>query len=82
MTDRKVTGAHYGLSDWLLQRLTALEQEKILTEYREVLDNIADLLDILARPERIWSDVTPDFSRRSIISNKASDGAVPRSTLM
>ena len=24
VTDRKVTGAHYGLSDWLLQRLTAL----------------------------------------------------------
>jgi DNA gyrase subunit A len=36
-----------------LQRLTALEQDKILTEYREVLDDIADLLDILARPERI-----------------------------
>jgi succinate dehydrogenase / fumarate reductase membrane anchor subunit len=24
VTDRKVTGAHYGLRDWLLQRLTAL----------------------------------------------------------
>jgi succinate dehydrogenase / fumarate reductase membrane anchor subunit len=24
VTDRKVTGAHYGLTDWLLQRLTAL----------------------------------------------------------
>ena len=24
VTDRKVTGAHYGLSDWLLQRMTAL----------------------------------------------------------
>jgi DNA gyrase subunit A len=36
-----------------LQRLTGLEQDKILAEYREVMDQIADLLDILARPERI-----------------------------
>ncbi|SAI68197.1 DNA gyrase subunit A [Bordetella ansorpii] len=36
-----------------LQRLTGLEQDKIVGEYREVMDNIADLLDILSRPERI-----------------------------
>ncbi|MDR1854007.1 MAG: DNA gyrase subunit A [Azoarcus sp.] len=36
-----------------LQRLTGLEQDKIVSEYREVIDLIADLLDILARPERI-----------------------------
>jgi DNA gyrase subunit A len=36
-----------------LQRLTNLEQDKILDEYREVMDQIGDLLDILARPERI-----------------------------
>ncbi|MBN9696515.1 MAG: DNA topoisomerase 4 subunit A, partial [Zoogloea sp.] len=36
-----------------LQRLTGLEQDKIVAEYKEVMDNIADLLDILARPERI-----------------------------
>jgi DNA gyrase subunit A len=36
-----------------LQRLTGLEQDKILAEYREVIDLITDLLDILARPERI-----------------------------
>jgi len=36
-----------------LQRLTGLEQDKIVGEYREVMDKIADLLDILARPERI-----------------------------
>jgi DNA gyrase subunit A len=36
-----------------LQRLTGLEQDKIVAEYREVMDQIADLLDILARPERI-----------------------------
>ncbi len=36
-----------------LQRLTGLEQEKIRDEYREVMERIADLLDILAHPERI-----------------------------
>ncbi|AHV94860.1 DNA gyrase, A subunit [Bordetella holmesii 30539] len=36
-----------------LQRLTGLEQDKIIGEYKEVMDTIADLLDILARPERI-----------------------------
>jgi DNA gyrase subunit A len=36
-----------------LQRLTGLEQDKIVTEYRETMDRIADLLDILAKPERI-----------------------------
>ncbi|MDD3353483.1 DNA gyrase subunit A [Zoogloea sp.] len=36
-----------------LQRLTGLEQDKIVAEYRDVMAAIADLLDILARPERI-----------------------------
>ncbi|MGH8664852.1 MAG: DNA gyrase subunit A [Burkholderiales bacterium] len=36
-----------------LQRLTGLEQDKIVTEYREMMDRIADLLDVLAKPERI-----------------------------
>ncbi len=36
-----------------LQRLTGLEQDKILSEYREVIATIEDLLDILARPERV-----------------------------
>ncbi|AJX33546.1 DNA gyrase subunit A [Burkholderia oklahomensis] len=36
-----------------LQRLTGLEQDKIIGEYRDVMAQIADLLDILARPERI-----------------------------
>lgn len=36
-----------------LQRLTGLEQDKIVSEYREVMAQILDLLDILARPERI-----------------------------
>ncbi|MFM2052003.1 MAG: gyrase subunit, partial [Pseudomonadota bacterium] len=36
-----------------LQRLTGLEQDKIIGEYRDVMAAIADLLDILARPERV-----------------------------
>ncbi|GAB3501907.1 DNA gyrase subunit A [Curvibacter fontanus] len=36
-----------------LQRLTGLEQDKIVTEYKEVMAEIEDLLDILARPERV-----------------------------
>ncbi|HEY8069385.1 MAG TPA: DNA gyrase subunit A [Burkholderiales bacterium] len=36
-----------------LQRLTGLEQDKIRDEYREVMLTIADLLDILDKPERI-----------------------------
>jgi DNA gyrase subunit A len=31
-----------------LQRLTGLEQDKIVQEYRDVMGLIADLLDILA----------------------------------
>jgi DNA gyrase subunit A len=36
-----------------LQRLTGLEQDKIVAEYREVVAQIGDLLDVLARPARI-----------------------------
>jgi DNA gyrase subunit A len=36
-----------------LQRLTGLEQGKIVEEYRELLEKIADYLDILANPARI-----------------------------
>src|SRR5438128_1177679 len=36
-----------------LQRLTGLEQDKITTEYKDVMEQIVDLLDILAKPERV-----------------------------
>src|SRR5205085_63412 len=61
--------AHYGLQEdnlyrlsdtqaqeilqMRLQRLTGLEQDKIVGEYKEVMAEIADLLDILARKERV-----------------------------
>jgi DNA gyrase subunit A len=65
-----------------LQRLTALEQDKIVNEYREVMDTIADLLDILAKPERITSIIGDEIkqvkeqfgdARRSEIQLNAQD---------
>ena len=44
-----------------LQRLTGLEQDKIVGEYREVMDVITDLLDILARPERITAIIVEEL---------------------
>jgi len=65
-----------------LQRLTGLEQDKIVNEYGEVLANIADLLDILARPERITEIIAQELvairdqfgdARRSEIIVNAQD---------
>ena len=36
-----------------LQRLTGLEQDKIIAEYKDIMATILDLLDILSKPERI-----------------------------
>jgi DNA gyrase subunit A len=36
-----------------LQRLTGLEQDKIVAEYKDIMAVIEDLLDILAKPERV-----------------------------
>ena len=44
-----------------LQRLTGLEQEKIVSEYREVVDRILDLLDILAKPARITAIIRDEL---------------------
>jgi len=65
-----------------LQRLTALEQDKIVGEYREVMDNIVDLLDILAKPARITTIIADELravkaqfgdTRRSEIQLNAED---------
>ncbi|MFS8934947.1 DNA gyrase subunit A [Cupriavidus taiwanensis] len=45
-----------------LQRLTGLEQDKIVQEYRDIMAEIADLLDILARPERITSIIIDELT--------------------
>jgi len=45
-----------------LQRLTGLEQDKILSEYREVIAAIEDLLDILAKPERVTRIIADELT--------------------
>ena len=68
--------------DMRLQRLTGLEQDRIRTEYGEVMAAIADLLDILARPERITTIIAEELkaakaeygdARRSEIVTVAED---------
>lgn len=44
-----------------LQRLTGLEQDKIVGEYKEVMERIADLLDILSRPERVTQIISDEL---------------------
>ena len=44
-----------------LQRLTGLEQDKIVNEYKEVMAEIADLLDILSRPDRVTSIIRDEL---------------------
>ncbi|MBB5189752.1 DNA gyrase subunit A [Silvimonas terrae] len=44
-----------------LQRLTGLEQDKIVTEYKEIMERILDLLDILARPERVTEIIATEL---------------------
>ena len=45
-----------------LQRLTGLEQDKIVSEYREVMEKIVDLLDLLARPARITRVISGELA--------------------
>jgi DNA gyrase subunit A len=44
-----------------LQRLTGLEQEKITAEYRDVMTQIVDLLDVLAQPGRVTTIITTEL---------------------
>ena len=45
-----------------LQRLTGLEQDKIIGEYKEVMAVIADLLDILAKPSRVTTIISEELT--------------------
>jgi len=45
-----------------LQRLTALEQDKIVAEYRETMDKITDLLDILDKPARVTKIIAQELT--------------------
>ena len=47
--------------DLRLQKLTGLEQEKILNEYGEILDRIAELLEILSSPERLMQVIRDEL---------------------
>jgi DNA gyrase subunit A len=55
-----------------LQRLTGLEQDKIVQEYREVISEITDFLDILAKSERITVIIAEELGR---IKEEYSEGA-------
>ncbi|MEN9456662.1 MAG: gyrase subunit, partial [Pseudomonadota bacterium] len=47
--------------DMRLQRLTGLEQDKLVAEYKEVMDKIVDLLDILSKPERVTQIISDEM---------------------
>jgi DNA gyrase subunit A len=49
--------------DLQLRRLTGLEQEKIRGEYREIVETIRDLLDILAKPSRITQIIADELAK-------------------
>ena len=69
-----------------LQRLTGLEQDKIVNEYKDVMAEIDDLLDILSRAERVSTIIADELAairqefgqsklgmRRSHIEHNAQD---------
>ena len=49
--------------DLRLHRLTGLEQEKILNEYKELLNTIDGLLEILASPERLMQVIRDELTQ-------------------
>jgi DNA gyrase subunit A len=63
-----------------LQRLTGLEQDKIIGEYRDVMATIADLLDILARPERVTAIIGDELGALKLEFGQTKVGA-RRSTI-
>src|SRR3954466_7815192 len=94
--------AHYGLQEdnlyrlsdtqaqeilqMRLQRLTGLEQDKIVGEYKEVMAEIEDLLDILAKPARVSTIIGEELAaikqefgqtklgaRRSLVEHSSFD---------
>ncbi len=46
-----------------LQRLTGLEQDKIVNEYKDVMAEISDLLDLLAKPERVTQVIESELKK-------------------
>jgi DNA gyrase subunit A len=58
-----------------LQRLTGLEQDKIVAEYKDVMAQIDDLLDILARPERVSAIIAEELAALKNEFGQTKDGA-------
>jgi DNA gyrase subunit A len=69
-----------------LQRLTGLEQDKIVAEYKDVMAEIDDLLDILAKPARVSAIISDELTalkqefgqtklgaRRSVVEHNAQE---------
>ena len=65
-----------------LQRLTGLEQDKIVAEYKELVEQIGDFLDMLAKPARITGIISEELKalkgqygdkRKSEIVEQAED---------
>ena len=62
--------------DMRLRRLTGLEREKLEDEFLDLLEQIHDLEDILARPERVVALIKEDLTR---VKEKYAD---PRRTVV
>ncbi len=65
-----------------LHRLTGLEQEKLTTEYKEILGKVMDLLEILSDPTRLMTVIREELeeilekygdTRRTVILEKKLD---------
>ena len=52
--------------DMRLRRLTGLERDKIQSEYDELIALIADLADILAKPERVAQSSRKNWMRSNV----------------
>jgi DNA gyrase subunit A len=62
-----------------LQRLTGLEQDKIIGEYKEVMAEISDLLDVLSKPDRVTTiireeltDVRQEFGQTKVGARRST----------
>lgn len=83
--DCGITSAGYRLSpnqaqailELRLHRLTALEQDKIIKEFEELLEIIKDLLDILASPDRLMHVI-----REELLEMKAQFGDSRRTEII